>query len=278
VRLVRGSHIVTRRLFEHDRAYIFQQADGRIVFAIPYEEDFTLIGTTDVEHDGAPGDAVCTPAERDYLLGAVSEYFATPATADDIVWTYSGVRPLYDDGATSATAATRDYVIKLRRENGAAVVDVFGGKITTYRRLAEAVLSKLDPVFPGMTGPWTAGAPLPGGGFPVGALAALIADLRSRFPFLDERWARRLVRDYGTEARAMLAGATSAEALGERFGWDLTEREVRWLIAREWARTAEDVLWRRTKLGLRLSPAEVQRLDDWMRAETGTAVAAAASS
>jgi glycerol-3-phosphate dehydrogenase len=278
VRLVRGSHIVTRRLFEHDRAYIFQQADGRIVFAIPYEEDFTLIGTTDVEHDGAPGDAVCTPAERDYLLGAVSEYFATPATADDIVWTYSGVRPLYDDGATSATAATRDYVIKLRRENGAAVVDVFGGKITTYRRLAEAVLSKLDPVFPGMTGPWTAGAALPGGGFPVGALAALIADLRSKFPFLDERWARRLVRDYGTEARAMLAGATSAEALGERFGWDLTEREVRWLIAREWARTAEDVLWRRTKLGLRLSPAEAQRLDDWMRAETGTAVAAAASS
>ena len=267
VRLVRGSHIVTRRLFAHDRAYIFQQADGRIVFAIPYEQDFTLIGTTDVEHEGAPADAVCTAQERDYLLGAVSEYFETPARAEDIVWSYSGVRPLYDDGATSATAATRDYVIKLRHEGGAAVVDVFGGKITTYRRLAEAVMAKLGPVFLGMSAPWTAGVALPGGDFPVGRGGALAANLGARFPFLEPRWARRLVRCYGTDAAEMLAGADSAAALGERFGWDLTEREVRWLMTREWARTAEDVLWRRTKLGLRFAPAEVARLEAFMAAE-----------
>ena len=153
VRLVRGSHIVTRRLFEHDRAYIFQQADGRVVFAIPYEEDFTLIGTTDMEHEGAPGEAHCTQEERDYLLAAAREYFRAPVEVADIVWSYSGVRPLYDDGASSATAATRDYVINLRHEDGAAAVDVFGGKITTYRRLSEAVLAKLAETFPGWAGP-----------------------------------------------------------------------------------------------------------------------------
>ena len=273
VRLVRGSHIVTRRLFDHDRAYIFQQADGRIVFAIPYEQDFTLIGTTDVEHEGAPSDAVCTPEERDYLLGAASEYFAAPVRAEDIVWSYSGVRPLYDDGATSATAATRDYVIKLRSVGGAAVVEVFGGKITTYRRLAEAVMARLGEVFPRLPGAWTAGVPLPGGDFPVGTAPALAAELCERFPFLDRRWAERLVRDYGTEAAELLAGAGSAAALGERFGWDLTEREVRWLMSREWARTAEDVLWRRTKLGLRLTEAEAARLDAFTRGEAAEAAA-----
>ena len=275
VRLVRGSHIVTRRLFDHDRAYIFQQADGRIVFAIPYEQDFTLIGTTDVEHEGAPSDAVCTPEERDYLLGAASEYFAAPVRAEDIVWSYSGVRPLYDDGATSATAATRDYVIKLRSVGGAAVVEVFGGKITTYRRLAEAVMARLGEVFPRLPGAWTAGVPLPGGDFPVGAAPELAADLCERFPFLDRRWAERLVRDYGTEAAELLDGAGTAAALGERFGWDLTEREVRWLMSREWARTAEDVLWRRTKLGLRLTEAEAARLDAFMSATADTAALAA---
>jgi glycerol-3-phosphate dehydrogenase len=257
VRLVRGSHIVTRRLFEHGRAYIFQQPDGRIVFAIPYEGDFTLVGTTDIEHDGAPGTAECTPAERDYLLGAVAGYFRAPPGPQDIVWSYSGVRPLYDDGASSATAATRDYVIRLRDESA---VDVFGGKITTYRRLAEAAMRKLAGVFPAMPGPWTAGVPLPGGDFPVEGAPELAAELGRRFPFLDPRWAARLVRGYGTEAATLLEGARAAGDLGERFGWDLTEREVRWLVEREWARTAEDVLWRRTKLGLRLAPPESARL------------------
>jgi glycerol-3-phosphate dehydrogenase len=273
VRLVRGSHIVTRRLFDHDRAYIFQQADGRVIFAIPYEGDFTLIGTTDVEHDGAPDDVACSDAERQYLLEAASAYFREPVRDADIVWTYAGARPLYDDGASSATAATRDYVLKLRENGAAPVLDVFGGKITTYRRLAEAALAKLRPRFPEMRGPWTAGAPLPGGDFPHDGVPALAAALRRDHRFLDDAWAGRLARGYGTEAATLLAGARTAADLGERFGWDLTEREVRWLREREWALTAEDVLWRRTKLGLRLSAAEAARLADWMRGAAAAVLA-----
>lgn len=264
VRLVRGSHIVTRRVFEHDRAYIFQQSDGRVVFAIPYEDDFTLIGTTDAEHDGPPDVVACTNAERDYLLGAVSSYFREPPTVEDIVWTYSGVRPLYDDGATSATAATRDYVLKLRDERGAPALDVFGGKITTYRRLAEAALERLAPFFPAMAPAWTAGVPLPGGDFPHDGAAALLQGLRRRYGFLDEGWARRLVRSYGTEAAEMLGDAKAPGDLGRRFGWNLTESEVQWLRAREWARSAEDILWRRSKLGLRFSAEEVADLQAWL--------------
>ncbi|HRO12412.1 MAG TPA: glycerol-3-phosphate dehydrogenase [Amaricoccus sp.] len=266
VRLVRGSHIVLRRLFEHDRAYILQQADGRVVFAIPYEGDFTLVGTTDVEHEGPPGEARCTEEERDYLLAAVRGAFRADVGAEDVVWSYSGVRPLYDDGASSATAATRDYVIRLRETGGAAAVDVFGGKITTYRRLSEAALAKLVGVFPAMGQAWTARVPLPGGDFPVDGAEALARDLAARFGFLDAGWAMRLVRCYGTEAAELLAGARGADDLGARFGWNLTEREVRWLMEREWARTAEDVLWRRTKLGLRLGVEEAARLGDWMAA------------
>jgi glycerol-3-phosphate dehydrogenase len=279
VRLVRGSHIVTRRLFAHERAYILQQPDGRIVFAIPYEDDFTLIGTTDVEHDGPPGIAKCTEAERTYLLTAVSAYFARPVRDDDIVHSYAGVRPLYNDGAKSATAATRDYVLRLRHDGGAApALDIFGGKITTYRRLAEAALDKLRPHIPGMGGAWTAGAPLPGGDLPPGGPAALAAGLRRDHPFLDQAWAGRLARSYGTDAAKLLAGARAAEDLGRRFGWNLTEREVRWMCDREWARTAEDVLWRRSKLGLRLTPAEAARLDAWMRAELSTVAPTRAAS
>jgi glycerol-3-phosphate dehydrogenase len=265
VRLVRGSHIVTRRLFDHDRAYIFQQPDGRIVFAIPYEGDFTLIGTTDVEHEGPPGAAACTSEERDYLLGAVSGYFRTPVGLADIVWSYSGVRPLYDDGATSATAATRDYVLEVGDAEGRApVLNVFGGKITTHRRLAEAALEKLAPWFPGFGAAWTAGTPLPGGDFPWDGAAALAAGLAAAHPFLDSAAARRLVRLYGTEARAMLEGAKTAADLGADFGAGLSERELVWLRDREWAQTAEDVLWRRTKLGLRLAPAQAARVEAFL--------------
>jgi glycerol-3-phosphate dehydrogenase len=266
IRLVRGSHIVVRKLFEHDRAYILQNADKRIVFAIPYEDDFTLIGTTDVDHDGPPGAPVCTPEETDYLRGAVADYFARPIRPEDVVWTYSGVRPLYDDGASSATAATRDYVLNLEDDAGRApLLNVFGGKITTYRRLAEHALGKLQSYFPAMRAAWTAGVPLPGGDFPVDGAPALTRQLRGDFPFLDEPWARRLVRAYGSEAAVLLDGAKRADDLGRRFGWNLTEAEVRWLTLHEWARRAEDVLWRRSKLGLRLSPAEAEALDGWMR-------------
>ncbi len=277
IRLVRGSHIVVPRLYDHDRAYIFQQSDGRVVFAIPYEDDFTLIGTTDIEHDGDPGDAACTPLEAAYLCRAAGEYFKAPISTDDIVWTFSGVRPLYDDGAGSATAATRDYVLTVESRDGQApLLNVFGGKITTYRRLAEEALRKLAPWFPGTDQTWTADAPLPGGNFPVDGITDLIADLRTAHPFLDRHWAHRLVRLYGTEAREIVLGAECAADLGEDFGATLTEREVRWLMAKEWARRAPDILWRRTKLGLRLDTAAAERLDTWMRERASDSGVAAA--
>ncbi|MAY62096.1 MAG: glycerol-3-phosphate dehydrogenase [Rhizobiales bacterium] len=265
VRLVRGSHIVTRRLFNHDKCYFFQGEDGRIIFAIPYENDFTLIGTTDQEHEGKPSEAVCTPEERDYLCEFASRYFETPVTPEDIVWTYSGVRPLYDDGASSATAATRDYVLSLNTDGGAALLSVFGGKITTYRRLAESALAKLSHLFPGKTGEWTAGKPLPGGDFPVDGFEGLVESLRSAHPYLEQKQARRLVRAYGTEAQVMLHGKTSAEDLGRDFGAGLTETEVDWLMEREYAATADDVVWRRSKLGLRLPEEEIAELALWMK-------------
>ena len=264
IRLVRGSHIVTRKLFEHDCAYIFQNADGRILFAIPYETDFTLIGTTDADHQGDPSEAVCTPEEADYMREAVSEYFDTPVAKEDVVWTYSGVRPLYDDGASSATAATRDYVLKVERNGDEPpLLNVFGGKITTYRRLAEAALEQLSPFFPSLGPEWTAEAPLPGGDFPVDAVQRLVNDLRQAHPFLDERWALRLIRGYGTDAARMLAGARDVTDLGRDFGASLTEREVDWLMRREWARTADDILWRRTKLGLRMTSDQMKELAAW---------------
>jgi glycerol-3-phosphate dehydrogenase len=274
VRLVRGSHIVTRKLYDHDKCYFFQGEDGRIIFAIPYEQDFTLIGTTDQDHQHPPGEAVvCTEAEQEYLCAFASRYFARPVTRDDIVWTYSGVRPLYDDGAKSATAATRDYVLSLDTA-GAPLLNVFGGKITTYRRLAESALAKLAPVLPQARGPWTAGVALPGGDFPVDGVAALTAALRADYPFLDAYWAGRLIRAYGTEARAVLGDARMAEDLGRAFGATLTEAELRWLRSREYARTAEDVVWRRSKLGLRLSPEETAAVAAFMAAEDVKAAAA----
>ncbi|MEM1297629.1 MAG: glycerol-3-phosphate dehydrogenase [Pseudomonadota bacterium] len=261
VRLVRGSHIVTRKLFDHDRAYIFQHADGRIVFAIPYETDFTLIGTTDVEHEGDPKTAECSPEEAAYLCKLVSEYFAKLVTTDDIVWTYSGVRPLFDDGSESASKATRDYVLKLDRDLGAPILNIYGGKITTYRKLSEDVLARLGEVMD-MGKPWTAGVALPGGDFPVDGVQALAGQVAVTSD-VDPATALRLAKAYGTDAIRMLTEADGD--LGQDFGHGLYEVELRWLIAREWARTTDDVLWRRSKLGLRFAPAEVEVLADWMR-------------
>ncbi len=267
IRLVRGSHIVTRRLFDHDRGYFLQGSDGRIIFAIPYETDFTLIGTTDTDHQGDPSEASCSEAEQDYLCAFASRYFEAPVTRGDIVWTFAGVRPLFDDGASSASAATRDYSLMLDAAGGAPLLSVFGGKITTYRKLSEAALAKLAPFFPGAKGAWTAGAPLPGGDFAVDGVARLIAELRASYGFLGARQAARLVRAYGTEAALMLGQARSLEDLGQDFGAGLCEREVRWLIDREFARSAEDIVWRRSKLGLRMSPGEVAALEQFV-AET----------
>ncbi|NKW71407.1 glycerol-3-phosphate dehydrogenase [Rhodobacteraceae bacterium R_SAG10] len=267
VRLVRGSHIVTRRLFEHDQPYIFQGSDGRVVFAIPYEDDFTLIGTTESEHVGPPGQAECSTEEIEYLCNFVSEYFRKPVTPDDVVWTYSGVRPLYDDGASSATEATREYVLSLDAGDGAPLLNVFGGKITTYRRLAEVALKKLSRVMTVPGADWTAGVPLAGGDFAVGQVEHLTDDLQRAYPFLSLAWARRMIRTYGTEARDILGAAKSPTDLGQDFGATLHEAEVRWLMSKEFARTAQDVLWRRTKLGLWMGEAEAKILDEWMRAE-----------
>ena len=265
VRLVRGSHIVTRRLYDHDRCYFFQGHDGRIIFSIPYEQDFTLIGTTDMDHQGSPSDARCTEAERDYLIAFASEYFARPLAAGDVVWTYSGVRPLYNDGAKSATAATRDYVLSLDR-NGPPLLNVFGGKITTSRRLAESAMDKIAPFFPGLPGKWTARVPLPGGDFPLEAKPALAANLQAQYPFLTDYHAARLIRAYGTETVAILGNARSAADLGRDFGATLTEAEIHWLIDQEWARTAEDVVWRRSKLGLRLTGDQIAAVEAHMAA------------
>ncbi|MCA2010360.1 glycerol-3-phosphate dehydrogenase [Cereibacter sphaeroides] len=267
VRLVRGSHIVTPKLYDHDKAYFFQGRDGRIIFAIPYEQDFTLIGTTDAEHSDPDTPPRCTESERDYLCAFASGYFNRAITPSDVVWTYSGVRPLYDDGARSATAATRDYVLTLDNGAGAPVLNVFGGKITTYRRLAESALEKLGAHLP-MADKWTAGVALPGGDFPVDGVAALIAELRARHLFLTEAWATRLIRAYGTEAAAILSGATSSADLGEDFGASLTAREVDWLMDREFAKGAEDVLWRRSKLGLHMTAEQIDRVGAYMTERT----------
>ncbi|MFO1176478.1 MAG: glycerol-3-phosphate dehydrogenase [Paracoccaceae bacterium] len=266
IRLVRGSHIVTRKLFDHGKCYFFQGGGYRIIFAIPHEEDFTLIGTTDMDHGSDPAGPVCTDAEQDYLCAFASQYFRKPVRREDVVWTYSGVRPLYNDGAKSAQAATRDYVLSLDTA-GPPILSVFGGKITTYRKLSEAALDKVAPYLSPERGDWTAGVPLAGGDFPVEDVPRLIRELKLRYPFLDAYTCRRLTRAYGTEAPAMLGQARSLADLGQAFAAGLTEREVRWLMTREFARTAEDVVWRRSKLGLRMQADEIRVLDDWMQAE-----------
>jgi glycerol-3-phosphate dehydrogenase len=278
VRLVQGSHIVVPKLFEHEKCYIFQGGDRRIFFAIPYERDFTLIGTTDQDYHGDPGEARISADEVAYLCAGASEYFRQPLTQDMVVWSYSGVRPLYDDGASAAQEATRDYVLKLEAEAGAPLLSVFGGKITTSRRLAEDALHRLAPHLPapgGLAAGWTGRHPLPGGDFAVDGYEALVAETRKRHPFLEDAHARRLVRAYGTRALVLLAGATSAADLGRVFGADLTEAELRYLASAEWATTAEDVVWRRSKLGLRLTPAQVAAIDTALQAAAVSALPAA---
>ncbi len=268
VRLVQGSHIVVRKLYDHDRAYMFQNADGRIIFVIPYQDDFTLIGTTDRDYHGDPSQVKATAEEIEYLCAAASEYLAKPVTPAEVVWTYSGVRPLYDDGANEAKAATRDYVFELDTPGGAPLLSIYGGKITTHRRLAEEVLERLAPYLKGTKARegWTAKSPLPGGDMDVSAIPALTAELVREYPFLTPAHASRLAHAYGTRASKWLGNAKSLADLGPSFGATLTESEVRYLMSVEWARTAEDVVWRRSKLGLRLSAAEIAAIDDWMAA------------
>ncbi|MBP1849086.1 glycerol-3-phosphate dehydrogenase [Rhizobium halophytocola] len=264
VRLVQGSHIVIKKKFSDPRAYFFQNPDQRIIFAIPYEQEFTLIGTTDRDYHGDPKDVKISGEEADYLCAAASEYFAEPVTCDDIVWSYSAVRPLFDDGASKAQEATRDYVLKVEDRAGAPLLNVFGGKLTTYRRLGEHALEKIGEAIGEKGAPWTARSKLPGGDFAVNGYGFEVEALLALYPFIQKTHGARLVRCYGKNARVVLGGASKIEDLGLHFGGTLYEAEVRYLIENEWAVTAEDVLWRRTKQGLFLTAGEAAELEEKM--------------
>lgn len=269
VRLVQGSHIVVPKLFDHDACYTLQNDDRRVVFVLPYLDDWTLIGATDVELSGDPATARVSESEVAYLCAAVNRWLTTKITPADVVWRFTGVRPLYDDGAKAAQTVSRDHILELDAGGGAApLLTIYGGKLTAYRRVAEAVIGKLRPFLPAAAagrGDWTATAPLPGGDFPPDGSPALVADLRRAYPYLTAAHAARLVGAYGTAAARLPDGARRVEDLGRNFGATLYEAEVRHMMRAEWARTAEDVLWRRSKLGLRLSLHQAAALEAFMR-------------
>jgi glycerol-3-phosphate dehydrogenase len=250
VRLIKGSHIVVRQRFAHDCGYVFQAADGRVVFALPFANDFTLIGTTDENFVGDLASPAPDPDEIVYLCDAVNQYFRDKVTPDELVWSFSGVRALHDDGAKKPEDVTRDYELVLEEKIGEApLLTVYGGKITTHRKLAEAAMAKIGIFFGGRP-PWTAGSSLPGGEFAPDGFYPLVAETIGRWPFLSEPHARRLVRAYGRRAERILGDAQSMNDLGPRFAGDLTAAELRYMVEHEWAQTADDVLWRRSKLGL----------------------------
>jgi glycerol-3-phosphate dehydrogenase len=266
VRLIKGSHIVVRKLYEGSHAFMLQNPDRRIVFAIPYEQDFTLVGTTDEPWPGEPARAEISQGETQYLLDTLARYFARPPSAEDIAWSFAGIRPLYDDHADNASAVTRDYVLDIDGDEGRpAMLSVFGGKITTYRRLAEHALEKLAPFLPTSTPAWTASQPLPGGDIARGDFEAFVAVLVAERPAFPEPLLRRLARAYGTRARTVLGAAATLADLGEDFGGGLHAAEIEYLAEREWARTAEDILFRRSKLGLHVPSDTAERIDAYLR-------------
>ena len=268
VRLVKGSHLVTRRFWAGEHAYLVQNHDRRVIFVNPVEDDLALIGTTDIAFDGRPEDVAVDEHEVDYLLRALRRYFTAPPARGDVVAQFSGVRPLYDDAVENPSAVTRDYVFDLDAPGGAApMLSVFGGKITTFRKLAEHAMEKLAPFLPGLGSAWTANARLPGGeGIEPGDFRGFLARLRAEYPWLPGSLAHRLARRYGTRAGRLLDGVRSFGDLGDDFGAGLHEAEVAYLMANEWARTAEDVMERRTKTGLRVDAAAYARLGEWMAA------------
>ena len=272
VRLVKGSHIVVPKTFDHDKAYTFQNADGRVMFAIPYEGNYTLIGTTDTPFEGDPYSAQADAQEVEYLCAAATEYFKVPIKHDQVVWHYSGVRPLYDDGAKSASKATRDYVLEVSEaEGGAPVISIFGGKITTYRRLAEEVMEKLEPYADFARSGWTEDKPLPGGDLlgrarPDDALTSHLNKMKSAYSWLDKNTLERLACAYGTRMADLMGEAASIRDMGRDFGAGLYEREVEFLCTTEWAKSADDILWRRTKRGLHMSAADRASFEDWFAA------------
>ena len=261
VRHIKGSHIVVPRVHDGEHAYILQNADKRIVFVIPFEGRYSLIGTTDVPVETFERPLI-TSDEIDYLLRLANSYLARPLTRDEVVWTYSGVRPLFDDGASDPSAITRDYVFKLDagEGGGALALSIYGGKITTYRKLAEQVLDQLAPAFPTMQRRWTEDAVLPGGDLPVGGAPAWNAELARRYPALPAETLRGLARRHGTRALRVLGDASVPDDLGDDFGHGLTAAEIAYLVRYEWARTAADVLWSRTKCGLGMTDDARERV------------------
>jgi glycerol-3-phosphate dehydrogenase len=256
VRLVRGSHIVVPALYDGPQAYILQNDDRRVVFVIPYENNYSLIGTTDVPHDPAMGKPHCTPEEAAYLCKAVSRQFRRPVTPDEIAWTYSGVRPLHDDGSDNPSSVTRDYTLQMDTKGGAPLLSVLGGKITTYRRLAEDAAEQIGRALGRPGTAWTARAALPGGDLGGLSREAFTESMARSHPWLPRPLLDRLIRTHGSELERVIDGATSIEEMGGDLGGGITAREVEWMRAREWVTEPDDVLWRRTKRGLHMTPAE----------------------
>ena len=270
LRLVKGSHIVVPRLVDGAQAYILQNLDRRVVFVIPYEQDFSLIGTTEVPFTDDPAMAAISPDETRYLCEAVNRYFRRPVSPREVVWSYSGVRPLYDDMRDNVSAVTRDYVFDVDpgtggvSGRGAPLISIFGGKITTYRKLAEHALDKLLPLLGCGRAAWTKTAPLPGGDMPASDFEVFLSGLKIARPWLPEDLARRLARAYGTRVEVLLGTARALADLGEDLGGGLTEAEADYLIRHEWVSDAEDILWRRSKLGLRVSAEAKARIENWI--------------
>ena len=265
VRLIKGSHLVTRRLYEGDHAYILQNKDKRIIFTIPYEREFTLIGTTDVPYDQEPHDLRISEEETSYLSDSVSQHLRASIAKEDIVWSYAGVRPLFDDGSITASVVTRDYVFDLDAPSGAPpALSVFGGKITTFRRLAEHAMDQVSRFFPGLGPAWTESAFLPGGDVSNGDFDTFLGDLIAQRPFLGRGTAHRLARAYGTRVEAVLGTARRQNDLGRDFGAGLSEAEIDYLVRSEWVVTAEDILWRRSKLGLHLPRSAIVEIERYL--------------
>lgn len=265
IRLVKGSHLVVPRLYDAEHAYILQNPDGRVVFVLPFQENYSLLGTTETAFDGDPAEASMDPGEARYICDAVNGYWAQPVSPDDAIWSFAGVRPLFDDDAGNPSAMTRDYVLDMQEEDGQApLLSIFGGKLTTYRRLAERVLARLKPFFSAMGSAWTATQPLPGGDIKGGDVARFFSALSDDYPELDRRWLRDLTHRHGTLTRNILAGVESPDGLGRDYGGGLFQREIDYLVDREWAETADDVLWRRTKCGLAMTGDERLAVADYM--------------
>jgi glycerol-3-phosphate dehydrogenase len=265
VRLVKGSHIVVPRLFDHRFAYIFQNEDRRIVFAIPYEHDFTLLGTTDVDYLGDPAAPHIDGDELEYLCALANRYFIRAIAPHEVRWSYSGVRPLLADESRDPMSVTRDYALELERRP-APLLSVFGGKITTYRRLAEDAVNLLGPLLGSRAEPWTEGATLPGGDLPDGSFAVFLRTVGRRYPWLPPRLHQRYAHAYGSRLERMLGSASALADLGAEVLPGLYERELEYLCREEFVGAAEDILWRRTKLGLHLPGADLAPLEDWLTA------------